>query len=314
MKLSRELNGNNRRKSVAPPRTMETRSSKKARVDTLITTVTPIEPNQLTLPNDLSVSLISPPLTQSSPEEVSPSRNETYTPILPVQFDNNSSITFAPPLGIASFVLQEGPVIISSGKPLITTHVGQNFDSTWFNLSLTTAPACDFAQKKNKQKTRSARNVKSTSSVEHLAEASDDTISNPPVQLQSRRGQKRKIDDDELSFQENQSSPEPMEDVADVFEKKPDRKRKSYRKATASGTRKPKLPLYHENVQDGKPDPIGQPEVWAFKRQQLCETLPYYKAYQSGAYTNNGLVHAIMIDKEVSVRDKFDEEIVITSV
>jgi hypothetical protein len=74
------------------------------------------------------------------------------------------------------------------------------------------------------------------------------------------------------------------------------------------------LSSYHENVQEGKPDPIGGPEVWAFKRQQLCETLPYYNAYQSGAYTQDGIARSILIDKEVSIRDKFNDEVVITSV
>jgi hypothetical protein len=52
--------------------------------------------------------------------------------------------------------------------------------------------------------------------------------------------------------------------------------------------------------------------VWATKRQELCETLPYYRAYMSGGYINNGLVRAFLIDKEVRRRDIFDEEIIIT--
>ncbi|KFY32355.1 hypothetical protein V493_00282 [Pseudogymnoascus sp. VKM F-4281 (FW-2241)] len=69
---------------------------------------------------------------------------------------------------------------------------------------------------------------------------------------------------------------------------------------------------YHRSEQEGLPAPCGQPPVWASKRQQLCETLPYYKAYMSGAYLHDGLVRASLIDKEVRERDVFDEEIVIT--
>jgi len=69
---------------------------------------------------------------------------------------------------------------------------------------------------------------------------------------------------------------------------------------------------YHLNVQEGKPEPFGQPEVWAAKRQQLCETLPYYRAYESAAYTKNGILYAFMIDREVGIRDKFTDQIIIS--
>ncbi|KFY37505.1 hypothetical protein V495_07155 [Pseudogymnoascus sp. VKM F-4514 (FW-929)] len=69
---------------------------------------------------------------------------------------------------------------------------------------------------------------------------------------------------------------------------------------------------YHKSEQENLPDPYGQPPVWATKRQELCETLPYYRAYMSGGYINNGLVRAFLIDKEVRRRDVFDEEIIIT--
>ncbi|OAF58525.1 hypothetical protein VC83_04909 [Pseudogymnoascus destructans] len=69
---------------------------------------------------------------------------------------------------------------------------------------------------------------------------------------------------------------------------------------------------YHQSKQENLPAPYGQPPVWASKRQQLCETLPYYRAYMSGGYLHDGLVRAILIDKEVRERDVFDEEVVIT--
>lgn len=69
---------------------------------------------------------------------------------------------------------------------------------------------------------------------------------------------------------------------------------------------------YHQSNQENLPAPYGQPPVWASKRQQLCETLPYYRAYMSGGYLHDGLVRAILIDKEIRERDIFDEEIVIT--
>ncbi|KFY29613.1 hypothetical protein V494_08611 [Pseudogymnoascus sp. VKM F-4513 (FW-928)] len=69
---------------------------------------------------------------------------------------------------------------------------------------------------------------------------------------------------------------------------------------------------YHRSEQDNLPAPYGEPPVWASKRQQLCETLPYYRAYMSGGYLHDGLVRAFLIDKEVRERDIFGEEVVIT--
>ncbi|OBT57358.1 hypothetical protein VE04_02764 [Pseudogymnoascus sp. 24MN13] len=69
---------------------------------------------------------------------------------------------------------------------------------------------------------------------------------------------------------------------------------------------------YHQSEQENLPAPYGQPPVWASKRQQLCETLPYYRAYMSGGYLHDGLVRAILIDKEIRERDVFEEEVVIT--
>ncbi|KAF8858768.1 hypothetical protein BDZ45DRAFT_590705 [Acephala macrosclerotiorum] len=71
---------------------------------------------------------------------------------------------------------------------------------------------------------------------------------------------------------------------------------------------------YYGNKTSEMPEPHGKPLVWADKRQQLCETLPNYKAYQSGAYTNNGILHGFLIDAEVGPLDKFDDQIIITTV
>lgn len=49
------------------------------------------------------------------------------------------------------------------------------------------------------------------------------------------------------------------------------------------------------------------------ERQNLCEALPYYRAYQSGAYTFGNLAYGFLLDKDSSgARSYMDEEIVIT--
>jgi hypothetical protein len=67
-----------------------------------------------------------------------------------------------------------------------------------------------------------------------------------------------------------------------------------------------------ESLLSSKPEPISLPKIWAHKRQQLCTTLPWYDAYQSGAYTYQGKAFGFLCDKEVGVRDKFDDEIIIS--
>ncbi|KUJ09311.1 uncharacterized protein LY89DRAFT_598097 [Mollisia scopiformis] len=71
---------------------------------------------------------------------------------------------------------------------------------------------------------------------------------------------------------------------------------------------------YYNNSTESKPDPHDMPQVWANKRQQLCETLPAYRAYQSGAYTSEGILYGFLVDAEVGTLDKFDDQIIITTI
>jgi hypothetical protein len=61
-----------------------------------------------------------------------------------------------------------------------------------------------------------------------------------------------------------------------------------------------------------KPAPAGQPEVWADGRQELCETLHYYRAYQSAAYSTGGFARGFMFDKVAHARDYVDSNVVIS--
>jgi hypothetical protein len=58
--------------------------------------------------------------------------------------------------------------------------------------------------------------------------------------------------------------------------------------------------------------PVGQPEVWADGRQELCETLHYYRSYQSAAYSTGGFARAFMFDKVAHARDYTDSNVVIS--
>ncbi|KAF2807172.1 uncharacterized protein BDZ99DRAFT_365145, partial [Mytilinidion resinicola] len=61
-----------------------------------------------------------------------------------------------------------------------------------------------------------------------------------------------------------------------------------------------------------KPAPSKTPLVWADGRQALCETLPYYRAYQSGGYCTDGLARAFMFDSNSHPRDYMDQNVVVS--
>ncbi|KAI9812295.1 MAG: hypothetical protein M1827_004744 [Pycnora praestabilis] len=62
---------------------------------------------------------------------------------------------------------------------------------------------------------------------------------------------------------------------------------------------------------DDRPPPQGQPFVWADGRQALCETLPYFRGYQTGAYHSEGLIHGMLLDGSCHERDYVDATVVI---
>lgn len=62
---------------------------------------------------------------------------------------------------------------------------------------------------------------------------------------------------------------------------------------------------------DARPEPWGAPEVHAETRQALCETLPYYRSYQSSSYTADGLVYSFLLSHDTSGMGYVDSEIVI---
>jgi len=66
------------------------------------------------------------------------------------------------------------------------------------------------------------------------------------------------------------------------------------------------------NVTLSKPESFGMPPVWSTKRQPLCDTLPWYRAQQSAAYTSSKIVKGFMIDKEVRYTDRFSTDVIIS--
>jgi alkylated DNA repair dioxygenase AlkB len=69
--------------------------------------------------------------------------------------------------------------------------------------------------------------------------------------------------------------------------------------------------LTHRKPLDSKPEPRGRPEVWAPGRQELCETLPYFKSAHSGCYSNGNTVYAFMFDSVGVGREYMDQDVII---
>ncbi|KXL45473.1 hypothetical protein M433DRAFT_28463, partial [Acidomyces richmondensis BFW] len=60
-----------------------------------------------------------------------------------------------------------------------------------------------------------------------------------------------------------------------------------------------------------KPDPLGQPLVWADSRQALCETVPYFKKPQGGCHQNDRHVYAFLFDGVGHCREYMDNDVII---
>src|SRR6266536_2981833 len=197
-------------------------------------------------------------------------------------------------------------------RPLAHFPVGQNQDGSWFS-QFQTEPANLTSLTEGRKRRAIVAKSSQRSIVEIASDADVDSIeiteSEVEKPLQSLHGKKRKSEDNDFTLPGNQSFTE----IQDDAEMKPAPKRKALR-SSKTVNRSVQKSAYHINVQHNKPEPFGAPPVWADKRQQLCETLPYYRAYQSGAYTSDGVVCGFLCDKEVGVRDKFDDQIMIARV
>ncbi|KAI5856269.1 hypothetical protein BZA05DRAFT_471384 [Tricharina praecox] len=61
-----------------------------------------------------------------------------------------------------------------------------------------------------------------------------------------------------------------------------------------------------------KPPGLRLPDIWCETRQELCEGLPYYRAYQSGAYGHDGVVHGYLLDGCPSEREFMSGKVVMS--
>lgn len=72
-----------------------------------------------------------------------------------------------------------------------------------------------------------------------------------------------------------------------------------------------KLTAHIKMTPDQKPDPQGEPLVWADSRQALCETVPYFKKPQGGCHHNDRHVYAFLFDGVGHCREYMDSDVII---
>jgi len=195
-------------------------------------------------------------------------------------------------------------VVQDSAGPWTTEpQVSQNLDSAWVSESGT-----QLLERSILHPHLTTHNLTSRCENRQGMKGDEDRSSVSDSQSRSH-GIKRKANHYDSDFTPELASQGPSDEISSSASDITPPKRKK-----AAMNKKGGYIKYHASVQADKPEPYGEPPVWADKRQSLCETLPYYKAYQSGAYITGGIVRAFMCDKEVGPRDKFDEEIMIARV
>ena len=164
---------------------------------------------------------------------------------------------------------------------------------------------------------------RSGSAPEEKMEDSPEPEAGPSFQNPRKRGAALIDGDDELDL----FAPLPSRDPA------PKRQRRQPPAPRQRATAKAKAAVKTE--EDDRPEPRGQPEVWAEVptirsptlsivlmflqvRQALCESLPYYQAYQSSTYnwgTSGGFagyVYGFLLDNDNDEHGFLDEKVVIT--
>jgi hypothetical protein len=227
---------------------------------------------------------------------------------------------------LTSFI-SEIQVAFSKGAPLLASSMSQKADGKWSGL----IPIPEKHRGRSKRtvkdtgatlskKARNNKNVPPWNRVivqEQVLQDQNGCWNSEPIagsfqpapSLGNTKGKKRKAEDIDFILRGRSTSPDSRSNAA------PSIPQSKMRKTLAPRTRRKSLHIkYYQSVQDAFPAPYGRPPAWANRRQALCETLPYYRAYMSGAYMHGGCVRAFMCDKEVGPRDKFDDEIVIARV
>lgn len=70
------------------------------------------------------------------------------------------------------------------------------------------------------------------------------------------------------------------------------------------------LKVYYHGPE--KPDPTFKPPICSLTRMALCETLPYYRAFQSGEYSTDFITYGCLLADNAFIRDFMDGSVTIS--
>ncbi|CAG8843109.1 30139_t:CDS:2, partial [Gigaspora margarita] len=70
--------------------------------------------------------------------------------------------------------------------------------------------------------------------------------------------------------------------------------------------------LFNNDIRDESLANIGRPRVWSQTRQELCESVPYFRNWQSGVYFKEGVTYGYLVDGYGAMRDVCNGRVIIS--
>ncbi|CAG8581924.1 6852_t:CDS:2 [Gigaspora rosea] len=70
--------------------------------------------------------------------------------------------------------------------------------------------------------------------------------------------------------------------------------------------------LFNNDIRGESLANIGRPRVWSQTRQELCETVPYFRNWQSGVYFKEGVTYGYLVDGYGAMRDVCNGRVIIS--
>ncbi|CAG8549804.1 14115_t:CDS:10, partial [Racocetra persica] len=70
--------------------------------------------------------------------------------------------------------------------------------------------------------------------------------------------------------------------------------------------------LFNNDIRGESLANIGRPRVWSQTRQELCESVPYFRNWQSGVYFKEGVTYGYLVDGYGAMRDVCNGRVIIS--
>ncbi|CAG8747352.1 15354_t:CDS:2, partial [Cetraspora pellucida] len=70
--------------------------------------------------------------------------------------------------------------------------------------------------------------------------------------------------------------------------------------------------LFNNDIRGESLANLGRPRVWSQTRQELCESVPYFRNWQSGVYFKEGVTYGYLVDGYGAMRDVCNGRVIIS--